>query len=248
MEIKNDNPARILVGTSGYAYSEWVDAGFYPPGTGSARMLAHYARVFPITEINYTWYQMPKAHALERMCRHVPACFRFAVKLNRTLTHEVDSGQWRAQAAQYREGLRYRPDNVQARYNRAAALELVGDRAGAAAELRRVLEERGEDLDLVRVLTEPKNALVRQYQSLFEMENCELGFTEDALRAIAVRAQEKDTGARGLRTILEEVMLDIMYELPSVDNVKECVVSEDVVLKKEAPILLFDQTKNKKQA
>jgi len=100
-----NNPTRILVGTSGYAYSEWVDAGFYPPGTGSARMLAHYAQVFPITEINYTWYQMPKAPAMDRMRRKVPAQFRFAAKLTRTLTHEVDTKAWPAQAALYREGI-----------------------------------------------------------------------------------------------------------------------------------------------
>jgi uncharacterized protein YecE (DUF72 family) len=100
-----NNPARILVGTSGYAYSEWVDAGFYPPGTGSARMLEHYARIFPATEINYTWYQMPKAPAIDRMRRKVPESFGFAAKLTRTLTHEVDADGWPAQAALYREGV-----------------------------------------------------------------------------------------------------------------------------------------------
>jgi uncharacterized protein YecE (DUF72 family) len=96
---------KILVGTSGYAYNEWVDAGFYPPGTGSAQMLAHYTRIFPVTELNYTWYQMPKAPAIDRMCRKVPEGFRFAVKLTRTLTHEVDPDGWPAQAALYREGI-----------------------------------------------------------------------------------------------------------------------------------------------
>ena len=67
---------------------------------------------------------------------------------------------------------------------------------------------------MVRILTEPKNALVKQYQALFAMENAELGFTEAALRSIAERAMEKDTGARALRSIIEEVMLDIMFELP----------------------------------
>jgi uncharacterized protein YecE (DUF72 family) len=105
MVIKNNDSCRILVGTSGYAYSEWVDAGFYPPGTGTARMLVHYAGVFPITEINYTWYQMPKATAMDRMRRKTPTRFRFAAKLTRTLTHEVDPKGWPAQAAQYREGI-----------------------------------------------------------------------------------------------------------------------------------------------
>ena len=107
MTTKNDHTdaASILVGTSGYAYSEWVDVGFYPPGTGTARMLAHYARVFPVTEINYTWYQTPKAPAMDRMRRRVPEGFRFAVKLTRSLTHEVDPERWPSQAARYREGI-----------------------------------------------------------------------------------------------------------------------------------------------
>ncbi len=100
-----DESGRILVGTSGYAYSEWVDAGFYPPGTGTARMLAHYARVFPVAEINYTWYQMPKAPAVERMRRKAPEGFGFAAKLTRSLTHAVDPAGWPAQAALYREGI-----------------------------------------------------------------------------------------------------------------------------------------------
>ncbi|MBX7073807.1 MAG: ATP-dependent Clp protease ATP-binding subunit ClpX [Pirellulales bacterium] len=83
--------------------------------------------------------------------------------------------------------------------------------------------------DLVRVLTEPKNALVRQFQKLFEMEGCELHFTEDALVTIARRAQEKEVGARGLRSIIEEVMLDIMYELPDRGRGGRYVISSDVV-------------------
>ncbi|MFV1967626.1 MAG: ATP-dependent Clp protease ATP-binding subunit ClpX, partial [Pirellulaceae bacterium] len=86
-----------------------------------------------------------------------------------------------------------------------------------------------DDTALVRVLTEPKNALARQYQSLFEMENCELNFTEDALIAIARRAREKGTGARGLRSIVEEVMLDIMFELPEQPEGTSYNVSEGVV-------------------
>ncbi len=99
------NSRQILVGTSGYAYNEWVDAGFYPPETGAARMLTHYAGVFPITEINYTWYQMPKAPAIDRMRKKAPEGFRFAAKLTRTLTHEVDPDGWPAQAALYKEGI-----------------------------------------------------------------------------------------------------------------------------------------------
>jgi len=82
---------------------------------------------------------------------------------------------------------------------------------------------------LARVLTEPKNALVRQYKSLFEMENCELTFTEEALRAIAGRAMEKETGARGLRSIIEDVMLDIMYELPDQPEGGRYEVTGDIV-------------------
>jgi uncharacterized protein YecE (DUF72 family) len=95
----------IRVGTSGYSYAEWADAGFYPPGTKAGEMLPLYARQFGITELNFTWYQMPKAPAVERMRRLAPPGFRFAAKLTRTLTHEVDPGQWRGQAAQYREGI-----------------------------------------------------------------------------------------------------------------------------------------------
>ena len=105
IKLKNKNTTPVLIGTSGYAYNEWVDAGFYPPGTGTARMLPHYARIFPVTEINFTWYQMPKAAAMDRMRRKAPEEFRFAAKLTRTLTHEVDPKGWPAQAALYREGI-----------------------------------------------------------------------------------------------------------------------------------------------
>jgi uncharacterized protein YecE (DUF72 family) len=99
------NLCRLRVGTSGYSYAEWTDAGFYPSGTKSDSMLSFYAQNFPITELNFTWYQMPKARALERMHRQAPAGFRFAAKLTRTLTHEIDPGQWRGQAARYRDGI-----------------------------------------------------------------------------------------------------------------------------------------------
>lgn len=96
---------RIQVGTSGYAYGEWIDAGFYPPGTASERMLPLYAQAFAVAELNYTWYQMPKAPAVGRMLQQVPSDFRFAVKLTRTMTHEVDPGQWRGQVVRYRDGI-----------------------------------------------------------------------------------------------------------------------------------------------
>lgn len=95
---------------------------------------------------------------------------------------------------------------------------------------------------LVRILSEPKNALIKQFKKLFEMEGVNLRFTDSALNAIASEALKRKSGARGLRAILETCMLDIMYEIPSIENVKECVVGEDVILNKEAPILLYEQT------
>jgi ATP-dependent Clp protease ATP-binding subunit ClpX len=95
--------------------------------------------------------------------------------------------------------------------------------------------------DLVRILVEPKDAIVRQYQKLFELEGVKLKFTDGALRAIATLSVERKSGARGLRAILENTMLDIMYELPSTPDVKECVISEEVVMNKENPILLFEK-------
>lgn len=82
---------------------------------------------------------------------------------------------------------------------------------------------------LVQVLTQPRNALVKQYQSLFEMENCELSFTDDALQAIALRAKDKETGARGLRSIIEDVMLEVMYELPDQEEGGRYIINKDVV-------------------
>jgi uncharacterized protein YecE (DUF72 family) len=96
---------QLHIGTSGYSYAEWTDAGFYPPGTKPGRMLPLYAKHFAVAELNYTWYQMPKAAALERMRRQVSDSFRFTAKLTRTLTHEVDPATWRTQAAGYREGI-----------------------------------------------------------------------------------------------------------------------------------------------
>jgi ATP-dependent Clp protease ATP-binding subunit ClpX len=96
---------------------------------------------------------------------------------------------------------------------------------------------------LVRILTEPKNAMVKQYQKLFELEGVNLRLTDSALTAIAGEAVKRKSGARGLRAIMESCMLDIMYEIPSAENVKECVIGEDVVLNGEEPILLYEQTK-----
>ena len=96
---------RLYIGTSGYSYAEWIDAGFYPAGTRSAGMFAYYAGRFPAAELNYTWYQMPRAPTVEKMCRRIPDRFRVSAKLTRTMTHEVDPHGWKAQAALYREGI-----------------------------------------------------------------------------------------------------------------------------------------------
>ncbi|MDP2643960.1 MAG: ATP-dependent Clp protease ATP-binding subunit ClpX [Desulfobacterales bacterium] len=104
------------------------------------------------------------------------------------------------------------------------------------------LDELSEH-SLTRILTEPKNALLKQYAQLFEIEGVNLRLTDSAISAIAKEAVKRKSGARGLRAILECCMLDIMYEIPSIENVKECVIGEDVVLRHEDPILLYEQTK-----
>jgi ATP-dependent Clp protease ATP-binding subunit ClpX len=94
--------------------------------------------------------------------------------------------------------------------------------------------------ELVRILIDPKDAITKQYKVLFELENVKLKFTDGALRAIAKLSVERKSGARGLRSILENTMLDIMYDLPSRNDVRECVITEDVVMNKEKPILIFE--------
>ncbi len=101
------------------------------------------------------------------------------------------------------------------------------------------LSELDEDA-LVQILTEPKNALTKQYMKMFEMENCELEFREDALRAVAGKAMERKTGARGLRSILEHVLLDIMYDLPSIDNIEKVVIDESVIKGEGEPIYIYE--------
>jgi ATP-dependent Clp protease ATP-binding subunit ClpX len=100
------------------------------------------------------------------------------------------------------------------------------------------LYELNEDA-LVDILTKPKNSLVKQYQRLFEMDDVRLKFTKPALRSVAKKAIERESGARGLRAILEDAMLDIMYEVPSKKGVKEVVVSDDVVEKKDPPVMVY---------
>ena len=100
-----------------------------------------------------------------------------------------------------------------------------------------------EELDeaaLILVLREPKNALIKQYQKLFQMENVNLKFTDGAMVAVAKEALKRKTGARGLRSILENAMLDVMYDVPSREGVKEVVINEDVILKAAEPLVLYD--------
>ncbi|SEW26231.1 ATP-dependent Clp protease ATP-binding subunit ClpX [Aliiroseovarius sediminilitoris] len=101
-----------------------------------------------------------------------------------------------------------------------------------------------EDLDaeaLVTILTKPKNALVKQYQRLFELEDAQLTFTDDALKAIAKRAIERKTGARGLRSIMEDILLDTMFDLPGLENVDEVVVNEEAVTSDAKPLIIYGE-------
>lgn len=108
-----------------------------------------------------------------------------------------------------------------------------------------------DDLDeksLVRILVEPKNALTKQYQKLFELDGVHLSFTPNALKAIAHKAIERKTGARGLRNVMEQVMLDIMYRLPSLPGVKECIINSAAVQKAQEPVLLYEDSPKAKGA
>ncbi len=104
------------------------------------------------------------------------------------------------------------------------------------------LEELDESA-LMRILTEPKNAITKQYQKLFEMEGCELEFREDALRSASRRAMDRKTGARGLRTILEHVLLDTMYDLPSMEHVSKVVIDESVINGENKPYIVYEREK-----
>jgi len=104
------------------------------------------------------------------------------------------------------------------------------------------------DLDaLIQILTEPKNALVKQFQKLLEMDGVALEFEEEALRLIAAKAMEQKTGARGLRTVLEEIMLDVMYNIPSESDVSKCVITAAAIEKKEGPLLVRSKSKDKEE-
>ncbi|MFK5950438.1 MAG: ATP-dependent Clp protease ATP-binding subunit ClpX [Methylococcales bacterium] len=107
------------------------------------------------------------------------------------------------------------------------------------------LEELDEEA-LVEILTKPKNALIKQYQYLFEMEGAELEFREESLLAIARKSMERKTGARGLRTIVENILLDTMYEIPSTENISKVVVDESTILGASEPILVYQDVEQKK--
>ncbi len=112
--------------------------------------------------------------------------------------------------------------------------EFIG-RLPVAASLQELNEHA-----LIQILTEPRNALVKQYQRLFEMENVRLKFTEDSTKAIAKKALQRKLGARGLRSILEEIMLELMYEVPSQHDIKEVIVSEDTINRGEQPLVVYE--------
>jgi ATP-dependent Clp protease ATP-binding subunit ClpX len=118
--------------------------------------------------------------------------------------------------------------------------ELVG-RLPVIATMEELVEE-----DLIRILREPKNALTKQYQKLFEFEGINLRFTEGALAAIAKKALARKSGARGLRSVMEAAMLDVMYDLPSKSNVQECVISEQVITNGDYPVILYQNSPDEK--
>jgi ATP-dependent Clp protease ATP-binding subunit ClpX len=104
------------------------------------------------------------------------------------------------------------------------------------------LDELTED-DLVKILVEPKNALIKQYKKLMEMEGVDLEVSEKGIRAISQEAIKRKTGARGLRAILESVMLDVMYLIPSTPNVKNVIIDENVIFNKSQPLLVYQDSK-----
>jgi len=103
------------------------------------------------------------------------------------------------------------------------------------------LDDLSED-DLVRILKEPKNAVVRQYQKLFEIDGVKLEVTDEALRIIARKAIKRGTGARALKNVFEEMMIDMMFELPNLKNVEKVVITEEVALGKEKPIVVMRES------
>ena len=101
---------------------------------------------------------------------------------------------------------------------------------------------------LVRILQEPKNSLVKQYKALMDMDGVDLEFEPDALREVAKTAMERKTGARGLRSVIEKTMMDVMYEAPSNENMKKCVITKDAVTGKGKPVVTIEENPEKKPA
>ncbi len=101
---------------------------------------------------------------------------------------------------------------------------------------------------LIRILVEPKNALLKQYQKFFHFDDVDLVFTDDALDAVGEEALKRGTGARGLRAILEEVLLEVMYDLPSRSDVAQCVIDRSVVLEKMAPTIVTNDEASRRTA
>jgi ATP-dependent Clp protease ATP-binding subunit ClpX len=120
--------------------------------------------------------------------------------------------------------------------------ELAG-RLPVIATMKELTEE-----DLIRILKEPRNALTKQYKKLFELEDIKLSFTEGALEAVAKKAIARKSGARGLRSVMEEAMLDVMYELPSDEHATDCVINEQVITQGEYPVILYENVDAKKSA
>ena len=100
---------------------------------------------------------------------------------------------------------------------------------------------------LIRILTEPRNALVKQYKKMFSMDNVVLEFQPDALELIAKEAIKRNTGARGLRSIMENLMLDIMFEIPSRDDIEKCIITREVVAKQRGPIIVAKEKRSGKK-
>jgi ATP-dependent Clp protease ATP-binding subunit ClpX len=97
---------------------------------------------------------------------------------------------------------------------------------------------------MLNILAEPKNALIKQYKKLFKIENIDLEFEDGALRAIVQKGMKRGTGARALRSILEEAMLEIMYRLPSDPTVSKCIITKDTIVKRKEPTLVFEERKS----
>src|SRR5205814_432300 len=109
---------------------------------------------------------------------------------------------------------------------------------GAQQALRQIIEGTLAKDDLMRILTEPRNAITKQYSKFLSLDKVELVFTQDALEAAAEKALQPKTGARGLRTIIEETLLDVMYEIPSRSDVRKCIINAETILRSKAPLLI----------